>query len=99
HWLKSPHVHFYEIDYYWKKGEHPKRAKFNPDFFIVVGDLVQVVELKDDGEIKEPSPENIKKYQFAIEHFEILNHYLQEENKSRVYHFNFLTPKNFSTFF
>ncbi|PLX85379.1 MAG: hypothetical protein C0617_04745 [Desulfuromonas sp.] len=60
-WLKSTSMRFYEIDYAWKKGEHPKRGKFSPDFFVKVGDLVVVVEIKGDEELREPSAENFKK--------------------------------------
>ena len=51
-WLKSTPMSFYEIDYFWKKGEHPKRGKFSPDFFIKSGDLILVAEIKEDDEIK-----------------------------------------------
>jgi type III restriction enzyme len=33
-WLKSTATRFYEIDYAWKKGEHPKRGKFSPVFNV-----------------------------------------------------------------
>ena len=33
-WIKSTAIRYYEIDFAWKKGEHPKRGKFSPDFFI-----------------------------------------------------------------
>ena len=69
-WLKSTAMRFYEIDYAWKKREHPKRGKFNPDFFIKVGDLILVVEVKGDEELQEPSEENRKKNEYAIAHFQ-----------------------------
>ena len=53
-WLKNTPVNFYVIEYAWKKGEHPKRGEFSPDFFIKQGDWIFVVEIKDDGEIAEP---------------------------------------------
>jgi len=31
-WIKSRDTSFYSIDYSWRKGEHPKQGKFNPDF-------------------------------------------------------------------
>lgn len=68
-WLKNTPVGFYSIEYAWKKGEHPKRGEFSPDFFIKQHDRIFVVEIKDDGEIKEPSAENVKKHDYATAHF------------------------------
>jgi type III restriction enzyme len=51
-WLKSTSTRFYEIAYTWKKGEHPKRGRFSPDFFIKAGDLILVVEIKGDEEMR-----------------------------------------------
>ena len=67
-WIKSTANRFYEIDYAWKKREHPKRGKFNPDFFIKVGNLILVIEIKDDEELREPSDENRKKNEYALAH-------------------------------
>ena len=33
-WLKNAPQRYYAIEYAWKKGEHPKRGEFSPDFFI-----------------------------------------------------------------
>lgn len=33
-WLKNSPQRFYTIEYAWKKGRHPKRGDFSPDFFI-----------------------------------------------------------------
>ena len=90
---------FYEIDYFWKKGEHPKRGKFSPDFFIKSGDLICVVEIKDDDEISEPSVENKKKNEYALAHFEKINAYLRKNKKRVQYKFNFLTPTDFNGYF
>lgn len=98
-WLKSTSTRFYEIDYAWKKRNAPKRGKFSPDFFIKMGDLIQVVEIKGDEELREPSEENIKKFKYAKEHFARLNDHLQQEELATRYRFNFLTPANFNTFF
>jgi len=46
-WLKSTDQDFYPIEYAWRKGEHPKRGFFNPDFFIKVDSHVLVVEIKE----------------------------------------------------
>jgi type III restriction enzyme len=98
-WLKSTAARFYEIDYTWRKGEHPKKGKFNPDFFISVGDLIVVVETKGDGELSDPSEENRKKWEYANAHFSRINSTLEQQGSSIRYTFNFLTPKNFATFF
>ena len=98
-WLKSTATRFYQIDYAWKKGEHPKRGKFNPDFFIKVGDLILVIEIKGDEELHEPSEENIKKNEYALAHFHRINEYLKQEGNSTRYKFHFLTPCNFNAFF
>ena len=98
-WLKSTATRFYQIDYMWKKGEHPKRSKFNPDFFIRVGDLILVIEIKGDEELREPSEENRKKNEYALAHFQRVNEYLEQEGSSIHYEFHFLSPKNFNAFF
>jgi len=37
------------------------RGKFSPDLSIKIGDLIQVVEVKGDEELAEPSEENINR--------------------------------------
>jgi len=98
-WLKNAAMNFYSLEYAWKKGEHPKRGEFNPDFFIKQGELIFVVEIKDDGEIPEPSPENVKKHEYASAHFERLNDWLKEDEQSTRYQFNMLAPRDFDAFF
>lgn len=98
-WIKSTSMSFYEIDYFWKKGEHPKRGKFNPDFFIKTDGLILVVEIKDNDEISEPSVENKKKNEYALAHFERINAYLRKSKKRVQYKFNFLTPTDFNGYF
>ena len=39
-WIKPTAVRFYEIDYAWKKGEHPKRA---------IADYDRAIALKPDN--------------------------------------------------
>jgi type III restriction enzyme len=92
-------MRFYEIDYAWKKGTAPKRGKFSPDFFIKVGDIILVVEIKGDEELREPSEENRKKNEYAIAHFKQLNAYLEQKGSPTFYKFNFISPVNFTTFF
>ena len=98
-WLKNTPVGFYSIQYAWKKGEHPKRGEFSPDFFIHQGDRVFVVEIKGDEEISDPAPENVKKYEFAVEHFQRLNEWLQKDGSVTRYQFNMLTPRGYGIFF
>jgi len=98
-WIKSTDTRFYEIDYAWRKGEHPKRGKFNPDFFIKVGHLILVIEIKGEEELSEPSDENRKKNEFAVGHFKRVDEHLDEEGNSTHYQFHFLTPRDFNTFF
>jgi type III restriction enzyme len=98
-WLKNASQRFYPIEFAWKKGEHPKRGEFSPDFFIKKGEVVHVIEIKGDEEIGDPSPENVKKNEYAAAHFERLNKWLKKEGLSVRYQFNFLTPKDYSQFF
>ena len=98
-WIKNAHVRFYSIEYAWKKGEHPKRGEFSPDFFIKKGEMIFVVEIKGDEETADPSPENIKKSEYATDHFKRLNDWLEKERHSVRYQFNFLTPKDYNKFF
>ena len=98
-WIKSTPMGFYEIDYFWKKGEHPKRGKFNPDFFIKIGKLILVVEIKDDDEINDPPPENKKKNEYMLAHLNRLNVYLRKRKSGANYKFNFLTPSDFNGYF
>ena len=98
-WIKNSAQKFYSIEYAWKKGEHPKRGEFSPDFFIKQGNTIFVVEIKDDSEISEPSPENQKKYEYAKAHFDRLNKWLKEAKVDVVYQLNFLTPSWFNRFY
>lgn len=94
-WIKSTDQDFYPIEYSWKKGEHPKRGRFNPDFFIKIGDNILVIEIKGDEEIKAPSDENKAKYKAAKRHFRILN----KQQNTLKYYFNFLTPEDYDYYF
>ncbi len=98
-WLKNTPVGFYSIEYAWKKGEHPKRGEFSPDFFIKQGNRIFVVEIKDDGEIADPSVENVKKHEYANAHFARLNQWLEKENLPTRYQFNMLSPQDYGKFF
>lgn len=91
-WIKSLDVGFYSIEYSWRKGEHPKRGSFNPDFFIKKGNDIIVVEIKMDNDV---SDENRAKLRYAKEHFGRVND-LQKEQR---YYFKFLSPGSFALFF
>jgi len=106
-WLKNAAMNFYAIEYAWSKPSsrisggpsHIKRGMFSPDFFIKQGDRILVVEIKDDSEIQNPSPENIAKHKFAREHISRLNVRLFEGAGSIHYQFNMLTPQDYGMFF
>lgn len=98
-WIKSTSIRFYEIDYAWKKGEHPKRGKFSPDFFIEVDNLILVIEVKGDEELSDPSEENRKKNEYALAHFQRVNEHLEQTGSPMRYKFNFLSERNFNNFF
>ena len=90
---------FYSVEYAWKKGNKPKRGEFSPDFFIKQRDNIFVVEVKGDEEIKEPADENLKKHEYAAEHFERLNDWLEKAKIPTRYQFNMISPKSYSVFF
>ena len=92
-------MRFYELDYSVKLGAHTKYNKFSPDFFVKSSDTILVIEVKDDDQAHEPSEENRRKNLFAVQHFARLNQWLEEKGYSTRYHFNFLTPTSFGTYF
>ena len=100
-WIKSRDVGYYSIEYSWRKGEHPKQGKFNPDFFIKKNDKIIVVETKDDELINrvrqggDLAKETKARYRYTIQHFDKLN----ELQKKQSYYFTFLTPMDFDNFF
>ncbi|MPZ29550.1 MAG: hypothetical protein GEV13_00895 [Rhodospirillales bacterium] len=98
-WLKNTPIGFYSMEFAWKKGEHPKRGEFSPDFFIKQGQSIFVVEIKGDEELSEPSPENTKKHEYATAHFERLNQWLKKGKVKAQYQFNMLSPKSYNVFF
>ena len=98
-WLKNTPVGFYSVEYAWKKGSKSKRGEFSPDFFIKQGNWIFVTEVKGDEEIADPSPENVKKHEYAIDHFKRLNEWLEREKILTCYQFNMVTPKDFGKYF
>jgi type III restriction enzyme len=98
-WLKNSPMGFYSVEYAWKKGNKPKRGEFSPDFFIKQGESVFVVEVKGDEEISDPAADNVKKHEYATEHFKRLNDWLEKEKSPTRYHFNMISPKSYNVFF
>lgn len=98
-WLKNTGIGFYWIEYAWKKGNTAKRGEFSPDFFIKQGDQIFVVEVKGDEELSEPSADNVKKHEYASNHFRLLNKWLAKASVAEQYQFNMISPKSFNVFF
>ncbi|BFU93130.1 MAG: type III restriction endonuclease subunit R [Nitrospira sp.] len=98
-WLKNTPMGFYWIEYAWKKGSKPKRGEFSPDFFIKQAHKIFVIEVKGDEEIADPSADNVKKHEYATDHFKQLNHWLQMAKIPTQYQFNMISPKSFDGFF
>ena len=98
-WLKNTPMGFYSVEYAWKKGSKPKRGEFSPDFFIKQGERVFVVEVKHDEEISDPAAENVKKHEYATDHFKRLNEWLERETIQTRYQFNMISPKSYNIFF
>jgi type III restriction enzyme len=92
-WVKAPDTAWYEIAYSWRKGDHTKRGRFFPDFFLLLDNDrdVLVVEIKADGD---DSDENRAKLRFAAAHFARLN----EAQDQREYHMKFLSPVSYDAF-
>ncbi len=98
-WIKAPDTGFYEISYSWRKGDHTKQGKFNPDLFIrlLSGTDVLVVELKDDDD---DSDENKAKLKFAVAHFDRINVLQGDSGHNGVhYHVKFVSPSSYDGFF
>lgn len=98
-WIKSNSSGFYSIEYSWRKGEHPQRGSFNPDFFINYSNKIIIVEIKGDEQVSSPDEENIGKYKFAKAHFKIINDYLTKQGNNQKYLFTMLTPMSYDAFF
>ncbi len=98
-WIKNTAIGFYWIEYAWKKGNTPKRGEFSPDFFIKQDHQIFVVEVKGDEEIADPSADNIKKHEYASDHFKRLNQWLEKAKISTRYQFNMISPKSYNVFF
>ncbi|KAF0194361.1 MAG: Type III restriction enzyme res subunit [Bacillota bacterium] len=98
-WLKSSPQGFYGVDFIWKKRNATKKARFNPDIFIKMGNVIVIVEIKGDEELTEPSEENRKKREYAQAHFDRINDILEAREALTRYKLVFLTERNFGQFF
>ncbi len=58
-----------------------------------------VAEVKGDEEINDPGADNVKKHEYAREHFKRLNERLKKENIPTRYQFNMISPKSYNVFF
>lgn len=93
---------FYSFPYSFKSSlhatTHAKTENFNPDFFLKLAgrDMVLVVEIKSDGDDEN---RNKAKLRDAKEHFKRLNVQLEAAGHPWVYHFYFLSPADYGTFF
>jgi len=100
--LKSPDKEFYSFPYSYKPSEigssHVKRESFNPDFFLKIKgeNRILVVEIKEDGNNQ---ARNKAKLRDGKKHFEELNRKLLEKGIEWNYHFYFLSPEDYTSFF
>ncbi|MDD4735563.1 MAG: DEAD/DEAH box helicase family protein [Kiritimatiellae bacterium] len=100
--LKSPDRGFYEIPYSYKPtekgGSHVRRENFNPDFLMKVKDQnrLLVVEIKGDHD---DTKKNRAKQRDAREHCDQLNQMLESNGIDWTYHFYFLSPEDYGSFF
>lgn len=71
---------------------------FNPDFFIKLSAVhdIAVVETKEEGD---DSNRNRAKCRDGLKHFETLNERLKESGQPWRYHFYFLSPEDYTSFF
>ena len=58
-----------------------------------------VIEVKGDEEIRDPATDNVKKHEYATEHFNRLNYWLEKEKIPTHYQFNMISPKSYNVFF
>lgn len=100
--LKNADAGFYSFPYSFKSSlhatTHAKTDSFNPDFILKLTgrDIVLVVEIKSDGD---DDNRNKAKLRDAKEHFKGLNDRLESAGKPWRYHFYFLSPDDYGTFF
>jgi type III restriction enzyme len=100
--VKMPNVGGYAFPYSYKPVKagktHVANENFNPDFFIRLRDKhdILVVEVKMEGA---DSNRNKAKCRDGLLHFATLNHLLEETGEPWRYHFYFLSPEDYTSFF
>lgn len=100
--IKVPDRGMYSFPYSYKPFNtgktHTTNEQFNPDFFIKLKSKIDIicVEIKKDGD---DSNRNKAKYRDGLEHFKNLNKTLRNVGESWIYHFKFLSPKDYVGFF
>ena len=100
--VKMPNTGGYSFPYSYKPAKaaktHVANEHFNPDFFLKVRaekDIL-VVEVKDD---RDDSNRNRAKCRDGLKHFETLNERLKDAGELWCYHFYFLSPEDYASFF
>ena len=100
--VKMPNTGGYAFPYSYKPAKaaktHVVNENFNPDFFIkpIAGHDILVVEVKAEGD---DSNRNRAKLRDGLKHFETLNQRLKKVGEPWRYHFFFLSPEDFTSFF
>ncbi len=100
--LKNADAGFYSFPYSFKSSlhatTHARTENFNPDFILKLAgrDIVLVAEIKADGD---DDNRNKAKLRDAKEHFKRLNERLEAAGEPWHYHFYFLSPDDYGTFF
>lgn len=100
--VKMPDRNGYRLPISYKPSKagrtHTKTEHFHPDFFLRLAgaEEVLVVEIKQDGD---DSSRNRAKLRDATKHFETVNERLTEKGEKWRYHFYFLSPDDYTSFF
>ncbi|HYN82781.1 MAG TPA: DEAD/DEAH box helicase family protein [Gemmatimonadaceae bacterium] len=99
---KMPNTGGYAFPYSYKPAKsaktHVANESFNPDFFIKMKTErdILVVEIKAEGD---DSNRNRAKCRDGLRHFETLNDRLTRSSEPWRYHFYFLSPDDYTSFF
>ncbi|MFZ5863737.1 MAG: DEAD/DEAH box helicase [Nitrospirota bacterium] len=100
--VKMPNQGGYSFPYSYKPAKtaktHTANENFNPDFFLRVRGKhdILVIEIKAEGD---DSNRNRAKCRDGQAHFQTLNAKLAEKRVPWCYHFYFLSPEDFTSFF
>ena len=100
--VKIPNTGGYAFPYSYKPAKaaktHVVNENFDPDFFLKVAGAhdILVVEVKAEGD---DSNSNRAKSRDGLKHFETLNERLKDSGEKWRYHFYFLSPENYTSFF